>query len=255
MKRISLCVALLALTPGITEAYGYGSYYEGVHYSPYALSYYHSGLVGGGVYHSPYAVSYGGAGLVYGCVQYTPYAFNYYNSGLVANYGVYPGYSDYAFPVFRAFHRRPSPAVHRAPPVVRRHAQDAPCTAPPRDGMNIIRQHLQAKGLASVNIDRILRVDNQLVSVDVLVKDRNLLIKYWNPQEVERLNATESFQQKAYAKYKQDWERFAEQYKQTGGEIYYVNASEPQTIVAALDSCSKLGPGNDAQTPSLYAKD
>ena len=121
--------------------------------------------------------------------------------------------------------------------------------------MDIIRQHLRGRGFASVSIDRILRVDNQLVSVDVLVKDRNLLIKYWNLEELERLGTKEPFKQKVYAKYKQDWERFAEQYRQTGGEIYTVSASEPQTIVAALESCTKLGPGNGLQTPVLYAKD
>jgi hypothetical protein len=120
--------------------------------------------------------------------------------------------------------------------------------------MDIIRRHLQAKGLGSVSIDRVLRVDNQLVSVDVLVKDRNLLIKYWNPQVVDGLNTKEAFKQKAYAKYRQDWERFAEQYKQAGGEVYTVNASEPQTIVAALESCTRLAPGDGGKTPTLYAK-
>ena len=33
-------------------------------------------------------------------------------------------------------------------------------------------------------------IDNQLVSVDFLLKDRNLLIKYWNPEAIEALNAT-----------------------------------------------------------------
>lgn len=118
--------------------------------------------------------------------------------------------------------------------------------------MDVIRQHLHAKGFASVSINRVLRIDNQLVSVDVLVQDRNLLIKYWNPQEVEQLNTKEAFKQKAYAKYKDDWDRYAEQYKQTGGEVYTVSAAEPETIVAALESCTKLAPV--AQPSTLYAK-
>ncbi len=120
--------------------------------------------------------------------------------------------------------------------------------------MDVIRQHLRGRGFAVVSIDRILRVDNQLISVDVLIKDRNLLIKYWNSEELERLSTKEAFKQRVYAKYKQDWERFAEQYRQAGGEIYTVNASEPQTIVAALESCPKLGPGPGGSTPVLFAK-
>jgi hypothetical protein len=247
---------LLALTPGITEAYCYSSCYGGVRYSPYALSYEHSGLVPSGVDYSPYALTYGRSGLVYECTQYTPYALSYYSSGLVPGYGIC-SYGDCGYPVFDARVRRVShaaPRAPRAPQPIRRCAQDTPRPIRPPDGMDVIRRHLQAKGFTSVSIDRILRVDNQLVSVDILVKNRNLLIKYWNPQEVERLSTKEAFKQKAYAKYKQDWEQFAEQYKQAGGEVYTVSASEPETIVAALESCTKLAPGKGVQTPALYAK-
>jgi len=121
--------------------------------------------------------------------------------------------------------------------------------------MDVIRQHLRTRGFASVSIDRILRIDDQIVSVDVFVKDRNLLIKYWNPAEVANLGTKDVARQRAYAQYKQDWEQFAQRYKQTGGEVYTVTASEPQTIVAALDSCTKLGPDDSATSRLvLYAK-
>ncbi len=235
MKRISLCLALLAWMPSVTEAY-YGGYY-GVHYSPYALSYYSSGLVPGDV-------------------EYTPYAFSYYHSGLVEGYGVYSYGSAFVFPV-QPFHHVFRPvAVHRVPAVVRRHAQAAPGPVRKPDGIDIIRRHLGNKGFASPCIDRILRVDDQLVSVDFLVRDRNVLIKYWNPQELDRLNTTGGYKQKACAKYKEDWERYAQQYKQRGGEIFTISASEPEAIVAALDSCTKLSP--DLERPAQqtrYAKD
>ena len=243
MKRISLCAVVLAFMPGITQAY-YGSCY-GVHYSPYALSYYHSGLVGGDV-------------------EYTPYALSYYNSGLVPGYGIYPGWCGdygYGFPVFGGHGRPAAHVVSRAPQPARRSAQNTSRPARPRsgpcraNGMDVIRQHLRTRGFASVSIDRILRVDDQLVSVDVFVKDRNLLIKYWNPGEVANLSTKEVSKQRAYAKYKQDWEQFAQRYKQTGGEVYVVTASEPQTIVAALDSCTKLSPDNGViGQPVRYAK-
>ena len=252
--RIHVFWLLLAWTPAVSQAYCYSSCYGGVHYSPYALSYYSSGLVPCGVEYSPYALSYGQSGLIYECTQFTPYTFSYYNSGLVPGYGIcYPGsYWGYGYPAFRV-RRGPAPhIIHRPAHPVRRCAQD---TARP-DGMDIIRQHLKARGFASVNIDRILRVDNQLVSVDFLVKDRNLLIKYWNPQEMERVGTKETFKQKACAKYKESWERYAREYKQKGGAIYVVNASEPQTIVAALESCTRLAPG--LKTPArqtMYAKE
>jgi len=234
MKRISLCIAILASLPGVTHAY-YGCGY-GVRYSPYALSYYNSGLVPCGV-------------------EYTPYAFSYHNSGLVYGYGVrdYGGAYGFVFP--GVFHGHAGHAVRHVPPAVRRHAQDTPRPVRPPDGIAVIRQHLHAKGLTSVDINRIMRVEDQLLSVDFLVKDRDLLIKYWNPKGIEQLSTKESFKQKAYANYKESWEKFAEQFRQKGGEIYYVNASEPQAIVAALDSCPKLSPGINVQPPTvLYAK-
>ena len=280
MKRISLCVALLACMPGIAAAYCYSSCYCGVHYSPYALSYYGSGLVPGYVTYSPYALSYEGSGLINECTQYTPYALSYYSSGLVPGYGVCPDvYCDYALPLCGVpFHHGVRGVAHALSPVhhgTPGHAQPAhppshpgPGVRPPHpcspraesprhddcDGMDVIRQHLRGRGFAGVSINRILRVDDELISVDVLIKDRNLLIKYWNPEKVERLSAKEACKQRVYAKYKQDWERFAEQYRQTGGEIYTVSASEPQTIVAALESCPKLGPDRVGPTPVLYAK-
>lgn len=245
MKRMSLCVVLLAWLPGITSAY-YGCC-GGVRYSPYALNYYSSGLV------SDYA-------------EYTPYAFGYNHSGLVPFYcttwDLGYGYGC-GFPV-AGFHGRSS--AHVAPHVsgpVHRSAQ-APshptrppvCSAPPRrDGMDVIRQHLRTRSCDAARVDRIFRVGNELVSADIFVKDRNLLIKYWNPEERERLGTRDAAAQKAYAKYQQDWERFAEQYRKTGGEIYTVSAATPETIVAALDSCPKLSPAGDSQATVMYAKD
>jgi hypothetical protein len=257
MKRISTGVVLLALMPGITEAY-YSCFRSQVHYSPYAFSYRHS------------------SGLVSGDVRYTPYAFDYRNSGLIYDYGYSGGYG-YRHPIFHGYYPRAIDVARRTSSVAWSRAQRAPQTTRPQtcptngtrpsrpcraeagnpagDGMAIIRQHLRAKGFDAPHINRILRIDNQLLSVDFILKDRNVLIKYWNPLVIEQLDAKAGFKQKAYAKYKQDWESFAEQYKQAGGEIYTVNASEPQTIVAALDSCPKLETGNDAQTqPVLYAK-
>ena len=95
MKRISFWLVLLALTPGITEAYCYSSYCYGVRYSPYAFNYRHSGLVSG--------------------VDYTPYAYTYRNSGLVPGYGLSSGsYSnDYVSCLRRPFQTRPrGPAFH-----------------------------------------------------------------------------------------------------------------------------------------------
>ena len=137
-----------------------------------------------------------------------------------------------------------------------RRAQDVSQPVRPPDGVDTIRQHLLAKGITTVEINRIFRVDNQLVSVDVLVKDRHLLIKYWNPEEIEALDTKEGFKQKIYETYRQNWTQIAARHEQNGGQVYYVEASDAQTIVAALNSCTTLDTG--PETPDrtiMYAKD
>ncbi|OHB67024.1 MAG: hypothetical protein A2Y77_12715 [Planctomycetes bacterium RBG_13_62_9] len=263
MKRISSCLVLLAFMPSIVEAHCYSvSACCQIRYSPYALSYRHSGLVPGGLDYSLHAFGYNRSALVYGNVRYTPWALKYYNSGLVADYCSYaaPSYG-YPYPVYSGYYTpayaRPCDRSQTIAPGRISNPRPAyqPAVAKKPDGMDIIRQRLRDKGIGAANINRILRVDNELISVDFLLKDRNLLIKYWNPQEIERLSAKEPFKQKLYEKYRQDWERFAGQYKQAGGDIYYVNASDSQAVAAALDSCTKLDAGrNVTSQPVLYAK-
>ncbi|MGE5294709.1 MAG: hypothetical protein ACM3VT_07760 [Solirubrobacterales bacterium] len=234
MKRTSLWLVLLALTPGISKAW-YGSYC--VRYTPYALTYQHSGLVSG--------------------VDYTPYAFTYRSSGLVPGYGIScESFANFAYPV-RAAHpaRYGRPVSHGSRPV-RRHAQAVPEPVRPPNGMNTIRQHLLAKGIQSAGIDQILMVNNEIISVDFLLRDRNLLIKYWNPKGIEALTAEGGPRLKSYENYRRNWAEVAAEHEKNGGQIYYVEASDAQTIVASLNSCSVLNAAPETENETvLYAKD
>ncbi len=72
---IMLLIVALALAVFCGVARGYNG--SSVHYSPYALSYYSSGLVANNMSYSPYALSYYGSGLV-------PDYSNCYSSGFIA---------------------------------------------------------------------------------------------------------------------------------------------------------------------------
>ncbi len=273
MKRISLWLVLLALTPGIAQAWYYHHVpprYR-VHYSPYALSYDHSGLVPGRLDYSMYKFGYHSSGLVFEGVRYTPYALNYDHSGLIQDYyHVSAPYAHPAHPVVYAVtqtvRRGPRGADSRVAQGNRRdtgsstrltrHTRSVPRDRLRKaDGMDIIRQHLRARGIDAPAINRILRIDSELVSVDFMLADRNLLIKYWNPDALEMLDAAEGARRKACKKYKRDWESFAARFEQRGGEILHVTASDAQTIVAALESCPKLDTDDRSTTrPTMYAR-
>jgi hypothetical protein len=268
MKRTSLWLVLLALLPGSAQAYCYyvPPCYR-THYSMYATNYGNFGLVPGGIDYSPYAVSYRNSGLIPYYVEYTPYALTYRNSGLIVDYYAYPPVYPMMYPypctiINNYYGSAPPRSPGRAAPPDRYpsnpqyNRQEPPTTVRPgsskqEDGLDIIRRYLRDKGCEDASINRILRLGNRLVSVDFTLRDRNLIIKYWNPKEVERLSGAEAktrvplAQQRFYEKYKQDWERCAQQHQANGGEIYYVQAGDRETILPALQACPQLeGPPN-----------
>lgn len=237
MKRISLWLVLLALTPSIGKAWGYSSCSSGVRYTPYAFTYRHSGLVS--------------------CdVDYTPYAFTYRNSGLVPGYGTHSrAYGGYGYSVGIAPAGRSFRAAFRPPRPAPRHTKDVIELQRQQDGRDVIRDRLLANGVESAGIDRVLMIDNQLVSVDFVMKDRNLLIKYWNPEAIESLIAQGNPKLKIYENYRGNWAKVADQHEQNGGRIYTIEASDAQTIVAALDACPSLEAESSPETEVvLYAK-
>jgi hypothetical protein len=287
MRRISIGMMLLFLVPSITQAYHYGSSLRyRVQFSPYAFGYHSNGLVPGGLAYTPYAFSPGRSGLVFEDVRYIPYAFNYKNPGLVLDYYWYPiPYAVYsASPSEEAYPRqnqdqvRPSNRREDQPKDMRfrsrpyRYPSDQLVSAPAgrpaaavakEDTLTIIRQYLRERGLLDVGVNRILRINNQLVSADFTVGGQNLLIKYWDPTQLELANAkadsarrsTDSLDSKMIEKYKKDWESFAGRYQQEGGEIYVVTASSRTDIVVALNTCNKLGPSEAKPSPQvMYAK-
>lgn len=235
MKRISLVLALLALPPGVTKAHW--GWYGGVRYSPYALSYYSTGLIRGSV-------------------DYTPHALSYHNSGLVEGYGV--GDTSHGFAFSTVGVRRAYGAVKAAHTKSARYAAgNPPVTHPPApDGLNTIRQYLRDRGFAAASVNRILRIDSKLVGADFTLADQKLVIRYWDPKEIEQLSSKPAGVQRLYEQHRQAWESYAEQHRQTGGEVYCVEASDPQTIVASLQSCPRLDTGDSLMgLPVMYAKD
>jgi hypothetical protein len=281
MRRVSIGISLLILMPGITQAYcdSYSSSCCCTHYSPYAFSYHSNGLVPGCVKYSSYAFGINSSGLVFSGVRYSPYAFNYHSSGLILDYCWWPttcvvtgtpyssdtpcrevngtaprrrddpqsyrgSYSQSSHRVYGSASPNPTPRASTASP------------QPRQDTLLVIRQHLREQGLSNVRISRILRIDNKLVSADFTLPDRKTLIKYWDPQQVETLDARADSTHTLFERYKENWEDFAGTYQQKGGTIHHVAASDGKEIVAALDACLKPSPRDGTQErQTMYAKD
>ena len=262
MKRISVfTLAVLMLVPGTSHA---RSRYYGIsvrfrtRYSPYAFSHkYTSGLISGELQYSPYAVGYYPAGLIPYWFRYSPYAFSHkHPSGLISDYGSYfyfpysysysglvdcdnnhnlndYGYGNYNHPAERKsnYEKGLSSQIYRAN--VDRET----------DGKEIIYNYLKSKNVDAFEVDRVLKIENKTVSVSFVLRDKNLIIKYWNPEEIQVLLQQPGYRRSYYEKYEQNWKDFSQKYQQAGGKIYQIEAANGEEILSKLSLCPELSAG------------
>lgn len=254
MKRISLFVALAVLTPSLCQGY-VNTVNSQPHFNSYAFSYHHSGLVPAGLGFSSYALSYDHSGLVYRGTRYSSYALSYHNPGLVADYAYRPAGASVVVSTYRAGCNAgvPAPGPTRRRTVLtaeqRRQKQQA-------DGMYVIRQYLAKRQITDARMSYYLGTGNGTGGVTFILRDKDLAIRYRNPELLEAAGAEADHKQAVIDRHEQYWTTFAQDFEARGGTIYEVAASDAETILAALDACTEL---NDADgspgTPTLYAKD
>jgi hypothetical protein len=258
MKRISiLTMVLLVLGPSVTKARYYGLARYRTRWSIHTQS-----LISGDVRYSPYAFKYGHSGLVPGDVRYSPYAFSHKNSGLVTD-GWYGPYCYPYTPVGLS-----CPAADAADCDTQRSCGDsAPDEAQVSYAQKVqarrerIRQLKQARGQANAirqtdgkqiisnylkgkNIDfrtnRLLCIDDKTISVDFLLKDRNIIIKYWNPVEILALDQKPEYKRNYYERYLESWKDFGGKHQRSGGKIFQIISANPDEISARLTDHHEL---------------
>lgn len=261
MKRISILVAVVALAPAVGRASCWNSQRHQIIYSPYAFSYNNPGLIPGSIRYSPYAFNSNSAGLVYEGARYTPYAFNYRNPGLVVDYywwqmpccppcrAVEPcSMPQNAVSASRPRHRAVAP---RGPSAWTRRLQEIQQT----DGEHIVRRYLQADGLDDFRVDRRLSIENRTAGAAFIFHDKNLVVRYTNPEIMEALQAEGGSRMKVVERYEEGWATFARDIEARGGTIYCVSASEPDQIVAALAACDALRPTGLSDQITMVARE
>jgi len=258
---------MLMLVPSISKArsryYGISVRFRTRH-SPYAFSHKHpSGLIDGDLQYSPYAVGYYPGGLAPYRLRYSPYAFsNKHPSGLISDYGYYYylpyGYYPYAYryknsgPADCNPHSSGTPGYkHANPSKGTRNSYEEELRAH-RNRINIVRQndgkeiiynYLKNKNIDDFKVDRIFSVDNKTVSVNFVFRDKNLIIKYWNPEQIQALLQQPGYKRNFYEKYEQNWRDFSQKYKQAGGKIYQIEAANGKEILSKLSLCPELSEG------------
>ena len=267
MKRISLLTMIIvAVLPTVSRAYNYCPVQYRTRWSPYAF-----GLVSGDVRYSPYAYKYGHSGLVPGNVRYSPYAFSYKHSGLVTDYWCGAGWYSRPFyyeacrvPAAVSYNSYQSPGDcgHRQTNLSDQKQRNFEEKLEARkqrirsvrqskkqinkkiqtNGMEIISKYLKNNNI-DFRIDRILAISNMTISVDFLIKDKNIIIKYWNPEEILLLKQQPEYKRNCYEKYLTEWKGFCQEYMKTGGKIHQIVSAKEQEILAKLMLCDELNDG------------
>ena len=272
MKRTSkrillLATAVLTTLPGLTKAFEF--YYDSqsrvrwspythslvcgnLRYSPYAKTYGTSGLVFYRTRYSPYALTYGSNGLVYDNVRYSPYAFGLKSSGLIAEPWGESYYCCYQRPCQRTS-RSPSPYAGRSTPAYKRTEynprarlaerqvkmeqlralREQPSKTVKYGAEDIISGFLSMKNI-DFRINRILSIENNLISVDFILTDKNIIIKYWNPEKILALQKEKNSRILFYDSYLESYKNFAGNYLNSGGQIFQIITADKTEILARL---------------------
>lgn len=262
--------------------YTHGLVYGDVQYSPYAYKRGSSGLVYRRLQYSPYANKYGKSRLVYDNVRYTPYAFGYKRSGLIS----YPWGASYDYhyarpiqydgPCVVVYHsnsKSPRTSADRSSKVHHRaknYNRAKPAVHKPkteqlkRQGSHEVEQReLNAKDVIEAfltlkNIDyrtnRILSIDKKLISIDFVLTDQNIIIKYWNPEEILALKKRKNSRIFYYDNYLESYKEFCSEYLSNGGQIYQIVTADNKEILKKLFEYNELKAGRKSSDTTAIAK-
>lgn len=250
MKRISLLsIVLLISIPLTVQARSSYNFRNRVRWSMYK-----QGLISGNVKYSPYAFQYGSTGLVDGNARYIPYAFSYGKSGLVVDPG---GTSRYRSSrsirgfiptkcISSSLSKSSSSSIKRRRIIAKKTNKEQ--LKPKRDDPSqIIQAYLKSKNI-DFKATRSFQVENKMISVDFILEDKNIIIKYWNPEEIVALVKQEDYRTKRFDKYLASWREHSENFINTGGNIIQIKSSDNEKILAQLELNDELN-----QPEKMYA--
>ena len=234
-------------------------------YSPYAFNHKSSGLVDSDVRYSPYAFSHKHSGLINEYTGYSPYAFSYKHSGLVDDTGYRACYRTSCAPV-TVVH-----SVHYWPCAISyKHSESSDENndsyeeklmarrerikklrdsrkqinmAKENDGKEIIYRYLKSRNIDDFEMTGLLKINNKTVNVNFLLRDKNIIITYWDLDEVQSLLQQPGYKRNYYEKHEQEWKNLCTKYIQTGGIVYPITSADAKEILAKLMLCPELNDG------------
>ena len=264
MKRILILVTVILIADGSCTWARPRCYFTNlgrIRYSPYAWGFGSNGLISEAWRHSPYT-----GGLVHETVRYTPYAFGTHHHGLISDAaGHYVPTLGWIYPhdvmlrqeligalgeltrTIRQSRGNWAYAARPSPSRMQYTQSSAPKPAPRErrrtDPYHLVRQHLQQTMPGQLQVRRLLRIDGDVVSFDVLFKHSNTVIKYWNPDKVAALRGQADRREKALDRYLKSWAQYGHEHEKKGGAVYHLSSNDSEQVIAKLTTFSEWKPG------------
>ena len=233
-------------------------------YSPYALTRKSNGLIRRDVRYSPYAFTHKTNGLIRDNIGYSPYAFNYNHSGLIDNTDYRRRYRICRPPVVivhtvdnascsRRYSSRSSDKTnitYQQLPTSRRERIQAQMdskkqikTAKQQDSKDIICRYLKSRNIDGFKMTGMLSIEGRVVNVNFQLKDKNVMITYWDLDEVQSLLQQPGYRRTYLERHEKEWKNLCSKYTQAGGKIYPITSADEKEILAKLTLCSELNGG------------
>jgi len=261
MKRTSILVLITCLmTQQIAIARHSVPSGHGVRYSMQAVSHNSSGLVPGHVRYSMHAVGFNNrSGLVNEWTRYSLHALGIGHNGLISEYGPYLN-TNWLGNTRDLNQQKLTKAIDRLS-----HSIDninSTCRTPQRgtyaaysnrnsgsrhtvtlDDLTsdnprlLMRAYLNTLIPGQFKMSNLLRINQEVVSFNVVIEERNLVIKYWNPTIIRSLNEASNQKTEQLSDYMKAWAAVENFYDNQGDRVVHIVSTDQDKILMELTDC------------------
>jgi len=86
-------------------------------------------------------------------------------------------------------------------------------------------------------VSQLLRVDQEVVSFNVHIKNRGLIIKYWNPAKVQSIKEASNQKTEQLSDYMKAWAAAENSYDGSGDRVVHIMSTDHDKIIVELANC------------------
>jgi hypothetical protein len=260
MKRTSILVLVACfMTQQIAIARYRVPESHRVRYSMHAFGHNRSGLVPRCVKYSPHAFGVNNSGLIHAWTRYSLHAFGVKHNGLISEYGYnssgawlnntrdlnQQGLTKAIDRLARSINNTNSRC--RTTRYITHNVSSVPSsnrrvTANVKDLNSdnprlLVRAVLNTLIPGEFKVSQLLRVDKEVVSFNVVIENRNLVIKYWNPAKVRSINEASNQKTEQLSDYMKQWAASENMYDNSGERVVHIISTDQDKIIGELASC------------------